>query len=74
MQKKQRTTRRPNPARLQIPRNAGKPWSAAEDERLCRLRDEGKSTAEIAAVHGRTVAGIEARLEAVSQRRPPAIS
>ena len=45
-----------------LPRNAGKPWSAEEDERLLAGFDAGTKVDELAATHERTRAGIEARL------------
>ena len=49
--------------RADLPANAGKPWSPAEDERLLAEFDAGRSLKEMAGLHARTVAGIEARLE-----------
>jgi hypothetical protein len=45
-----------------LPRNAGKTWSAEEDERLLAGFDGGATVAALAATHERTPAGIEARL------------
>jgi hypothetical protein len=45
------------------PGNAGKPWTDEEDRRLLEAFDRGQSPRAIAAAHGRTLAGIEARLE-----------
>jgi len=45
-----------------LPRNAGKPWSVDEDERLLAGFDAGGKVDELAAAHERTRAGIEARL------------
>ena len=45
-----------------MPRNAGKPWTAAEDEKLLEAYDAGSAVDVIAAAHERTRAGIEARL------------
>ncbi len=45
-----------------LPRNAGKPWSSAEDERLLACFDAGIKVDELATKHERTRAGIEARL------------
>lgn len=58
-----RTMRRSQTRRL--PQKAGAPWSAEEDEQLiARLRDEGITDLEqLAKLHDRTVAGIQARLE-----------
>ena len=45
-----------------LPRNAGKPWSADEDMRLLQAFDGGATVDVLAAAHERTRAGIEARL------------
>jgi hypothetical protein len=45
-----------------LPRNAGKPWTAHEDEQLCASFDAGKTIDALAGAHERTRAGIEARL------------
>ena len=45
-----------------LPRNAGKPWSPEEDERLLQSFDGGATVDELTALHERTRAGIEARL------------
>jgi hypothetical protein len=45
-----------------LPRNAGKPWSVEEDERLLAAFDGGKTVDLLATSHERTRAGIEARL------------
>lgn len=50
-------------ARSVTPDNAGKPWSADEDQRLLTEFDRGVDVTELARSHGRTAAGIEARLE-----------
>lgn len=52
-----------NKGRGAAPANVGKPWSSEEDERLIAEFDRGRSPRELAAGHGRTLAGIEARLE-----------
>lgn len=49
--------------RAQLPRNVGRPWSAAEEERLTAEYRAGETLPAIAALHHRTVAAIEARLE-----------
>lgn len=41
---------------------AGSRWTAEEEERLATAFDDGKTVAELAKRHGRTHAGIEARL------------
>ena len=45
-----------------LPRNAGKPWTATEDDELLRQFDAGLAVEALAAAHERTRAGIEARL------------
>jgi len=45
-----------------LPRNAGKPWSQEEDERLLTGFDGGATIDALTAAHERTRAGIEARL------------
>lgn len=45
-----------------LPRNAGKAWTAEEDERLLAGYDGGATVEALAAAHERTRAGIEARL------------
>jgi hypothetical protein len=51
------------PQRADVPGNVGKPWTREEDERLLAEYERGRTPAELARAHGRTVAGIEARLE-----------
>lgn len=43
--------------------NAGLPWTDAEDEQLLALFDVGADLKTIAQRHGRTVPGVQARLE-----------
>lgn len=50
-------------ARSQGLANVGKPWTAEEDERLVTEFAKGRSPRELATIHGRTLAGVEARLE-----------
>jgi len=45
-----------------LPRNAGKTWTADEDERLLAAFDAGTQVEALATAHERTRAGIEARL------------
>ena len=45
-----------------LPRNAGKPWSQAEDDELLQRFESGLAVEALAAAHERTRAGIEARL------------
>lgn len=49
--------------RAQLPENVGRPWSAAEEERLAAAFRAGEPLSAITARHGRTVAALEARLE-----------
>jgi hypothetical protein len=49
--------------RSDLPSNVGKPWTEEEDQRLLAAYDRGSKPAELAREHGRTLAGIEARLE-----------
>jgi hypothetical protein len=51
------------PRSASAPGNAGKPWSPDEDQRLLQNFDRGTSIASLAQSHGRTTAGIQARLE-----------
>jgi hypothetical protein len=53
---------KPRP-RGDMPSNVGKPWSEDEDRRLLTEFDRGRKPAELARELGRTLAGIEARLE-----------
>ena len=52
--------------------NAGTAWSEDEDRRLLAQLDSGRSVQELARAHGRTVAGIEARLERHGRLQPQA--
>jgi hypothetical protein len=45
-----------------LPRNAGKPWTREEDERLLQAFDTGTVVDALTLAHERTRAGIEARL------------
>jgi hypothetical protein len=45
-----------------MPRNAGKPWTQAEDDELLQRFDAGLAVDALASAHERTRAGIEARL------------
>ena len=57
--------KRPNPyAKLrETYPNAGKPWSAVDDDALRQLWREGKPVADLALHFGRTANGIRQRLE-----------
>jgi hypothetical protein len=48
---------------VEAPSNVGKPWSDEEDRRLLAEFDRGRTPPELARDLGRTLAGIEARLE-----------
>lgn len=52
------------------PTNAGKLWNEDEDRRLLAEFDAGKSLKELAGLHQRTYAGIEARLEKLGRLKP----
>jgi hypothetical protein len=54
------------------PGNAGKAWTAEEDERLLSAFDEGQDIAALAATHGRSRLAIEARLAKFGKVPPPA--
>jgi hypothetical protein len=45
-----------------LPRNAGRPWSREEDDRLLAAFDGGATIDTLTQAHERTRAGIEARL------------
>jgi len=59
---KQAETPKPR-QRADLPSNVGKPWSDEEDRRLLAEFDRGRRPSELARELGRTLAGIEARLE-----------
>lgn len=50
-------------SRMRVPANAGKPWAEQEDRELLDQFDSGLSLSQLAQVHDRTLAGIQARLE-----------
>ena len=50
--------------------NAGKLWSTGEERELLERFDAGVLPGELAQQHGRSVAGIEARLEKLGRLRP----
>jgi len=52
--------------------NAGKPWSADQDQQLLDAFDRDVPLAEIARLHGRTVGGVRARLEKHGRLEPSA--
>ena len=45
-----------------LPRNAGKPWTELEEEKLLDEFDSGMTTSAIAKEHGRSRGAIESRL------------
>ena len=53
----------PSQSRSAMPSNVGKPWSEQEDRQLVTEFDRGRKPSELARDLGRTLAGIEARLE-----------
>jgi hypothetical protein len=57
-------------SRSDLPSNVGKPWSQEEDQRLLAEFDRGRSPRELAKAHGRTLAGVEARLEKHGRLQP----
>lgn len=61
---------RAKPARSNLPSNVGKPWTEEEDQRLLAEFDRGRAPRALAEVHGRTLAGIEARLEKLGRISP----
>ena len=54
------------------PQNAGKPWSADEDQALASAFDAGKQIPELAAEHQRSRFAIETRLAKLGKIEPPA--
>jgi hypothetical protein len=60
------------PRNASAPGNAGKPWSSDEDQRLLQDFERGTSIATLAQNHGRTTAGIQARLEKHGRLQPSA--
>jgi hypothetical protein len=56
----------------ELPANAGKPWNDEEDRRLLAQFDGGQNLQDLARAHGRTVAGIQARLERHGRLEPAA--
>jgi hypothetical protein len=61
---------RPARTRVDPPSNVGKPWSPEEDQRLLSEFERGRTPRELASVHGRTLAGVEARLEKHGRLQP----
>jgi hypothetical protein len=61
---------KPKARSVTVPGNAGKPWSKEEDQKLLQEFDGGTSVANLAQAHGRTPAGIQARLEKHGRLKP----
>lgn len=61
---------KPERPRAGLPANAGKPWSVDEDKLLLVAFDQGQAIKDIAQLHQRTYAGIEARLEKLGRLSP----
>lgn len=55
-----------------LPANVGKSWTGSEDEALIAEFHAGKTLAELALLHQRTQAGIQARLEKLKLVAPAA--
>lgn len=53
-----------------LPANVGKPWTSSEDEALVAEFHAGKKLGELAVLHQRTQAGIQARLEKLGLVEP----
>lgn len=53
----------PREARKQQPENAGKLWTAEDDETLCRMYDEGNTRKNMCKYFKRSAGSIAARLE-----------
>ena len=52
----------PSSKKKSLPRNAGKPWTDIEEEKLLDEFDAGMTTSAIAKEHGRSRGAIETRL------------
>ena len=52
-------------------RNAGKPWTVAEDEKLCDEYLSKLKISDIAREHGRSPGAIESRLEHLGLKKKP---
>ena len=53
---------------------AGSRWTAEEEQRLAAAFDSGKTVGELARLHNRTPAGIEARLLKLGKIEPSAVT
>ena len=56
--------------RAQLPGNVGRGWTAEEEQALMAEFQRGETMAAIAALHGRTLRAIEARLERLGLLTP----
>lgn len=56
---------------LDSKRNAGKPWTEVEDNKLCDEFLEKKRISDIAKEHGRTSHAIESRLDYLGLKKKP---
>lgn len=59
-------------SRTHLPGNAGKRWTQEEDQKLLEEFDRDRAIPELAQAHGRTTAGIQARLEKFGRLQVPA--
>jgi hypothetical protein len=60
-----------NKAKKQQPRNAGKPWTESEDDKLRDEFDSMMKISDIAKEHGRTYKAIESRLDYLGLKKKP---
>lgn len=64
-----------NESRPALPQSgAGSRWTPEEEQRLAAAFDSGKTISELARLHGRSVAGIEARLLKLGKIDPSALT
>jgi hypothetical protein len=64
-----------NGAKPALPQSgAGSRWTPEEEQRLAAAFDSGKTISELARLHGRSVAGIEARLLKLGKIDPAALT
>lgn len=53
-----------------LPKQAGRPWDAEEDQRLADAYDEGTAIRSLAELHGRTTGAIKSRLAKLGKLIP----
>ena len=70
IEREARRERRLQRARLSLPGNTGKSWSAEEDRVLVQRFRTGAGIADMATLHARTTGSIQARLEKLGQIKP----